>query len=91
MRPLFERKVTGSLRVMRAVALGAAFMALILAASGGCSRRQGSEQSRPAMTERQRDSAIAKSRLPGAGAVGAALAGSDSAAARAARLDSLGR
>lgn len=38
-------------------------------------------------TQAQRDSAIAESGLPGAGAVGRALETSDSAAARAARMD----
>jgi hypothetical protein len=43
----------------------------------------------PARTERERDSTIAQSRLPGAGGVKAALKVSDSAAARRARLDSV--
>jgi hypothetical protein len=43
----------------------------------------------PARTERERDSTLAQSRLPGAKGVGAALKASDSAAARAARLDSV--
>ncbi len=68
--------------------LAAGAMILALAA---CSKDDGAERSRPAMSERQCDSAIAKSALPGAGAVGKALAGSDSASARAARLDSLPR
>lgn len=42
-----------------------------------------------ARTERERDSTIAQSRLPGAGGVKAALRVSDSAAARRARLDSV--
>lgn len=43
----------------------------------------------PERTQAQRDSAIAESNLPGAGAVGRALETSDSAAARAARMDSI--
>jgi hypothetical protein len=44
-----------------------------------------------APSRRARDSAVAASRLPGAGGVGAALRASDSAAARAARAESIGR
>jgi hypothetical protein len=43
----------------------------------------------PAKTERERDSMIAQSRLPGAAGVKASLKVSDSAAARRARLDSI--
>jgi hypothetical protein len=41
------------------------------------------------MTQRQRDSTIAESRLPGATAVGRALDAADAAAARAAAADSI--
>lgn len=68
----------------RLVAAGAAILAL-----AACSERSGADRSRPAMSERQRDSTIAKSRLPGGGTVGRALAAADSASARAARVDSL--
>ena len=43
----------------------------------------------PERTERERDSTIAQSRLPGAAGVKAALKVSDSAAAQGARLDSI--
>jgi hypothetical protein len=43
----------------------------------------------PERTERERDSLIAQSRLPGAAGVKGALKVSDSAAARRARLDSV--
>jgi hypothetical protein len=46
-------------------------------------------ESRDDMTQRQRDSTIAESRLPGAPAVGRALEASDAAAARAAAADSI--
>ena len=68
--------------------LTAGVMILALAA---CSKHSGDDRARPVMSERQRDSSIAKSRLPGAGTVGKALAVSDSASARAARADSLYR
>jgi hypothetical protein len=45
----------------------------------------------PARTERERDSLVAQSRLPGAAGVKATLKVSDSAAAKAARLDSIGQ
>jgi hypothetical protein len=44
---------------------------------------------RAEMTQRQRDSAISESKLPGARGVGRALDASDAAAARAAAADSL--
>lgn len=47
------------------------------------------ERPAPALDQRQRDSAIGASRLPGAGGVRAALRASDSAAAAAARVDSI--
>jgi hypothetical protein len=68
--------------------LATGIMILALAA---CSKHSGDDRTRPVMSERQRDSAIAKSQLPGAGTVGKALAASDSASAQAARIDSLSR
>ena len=44
---------------------------------------------RPEMTQRQRDSAIGESRLPGAQGVRGALKAQDSAQARNTRLDSI--
>jgi hypothetical protein len=64
---------------------------LALSAIAGCSKHSGTDRARPAMSERQRDSTIARSRLPGGGVVGTAISVSDSAAARAARADSLAR
>ena len=77
----------GRFRLMARL-LAAGVMILALAA---CSKHSGADGSSPAVSERQRDSAIAKSPLPGAGTVGRALAASDSASARAARADSLYR
>ena len=65
-----------------------AVLACVLAS---CSRRSDGGRGGPAMSERQRDSTIAKSRLPGSGVVGRAMAASDSARAREARADSLAR
>ena len=56
---------------------------------GGCSEKKSKNERQPSsgLTESQRDSAIAASKLPGAGAVGRAMALSDSANARAKRID----
>jgi hypothetical protein len=43
---------------------------------------------KPELTQRQKDSVVAASRIPGAQGVGAAMRVADSAAARRARIDS---
>jgi hypothetical protein len=60
---------------------------LAVLAVGGCAQR---DEPRPAerKTERERDSVLGASKIPGAGGVGAALRVSDSATARRAREDS---
>jgi len=60
-----------------------AFILLVTVAAGCVGRRP------PERTERERDSIIGQSRLPGAAGVKGALKASDSAAARKARLDSI--
>ena len=60
-----------------------------LFALSGCAKRQ--ESTAKPMTEAQRDSAIARSALPGAPAVGKALSVSGKARDHAAELDSLTR
>ncbi len=62
---------------------------LVLAALSACGAGRG--ERRPTATERQRDSAIGASRLPGARGVRGALGLSDSADARRAREDSIAR
>jgi hypothetical protein len=55
---------------------------------GGCSEKKSkNEPPSSGLTESQRDSAIAASKIPGARAVGRAMALSDSANARAKRID----
>jgi hypothetical protein len=61
---------------------------LVLVATLGCSSGQDGEGKRP-RTERERDSIIGASQLPGARGVRGALGASDSADARNARLDSV--
>ncbi len=64
---------------------------LVIVILVGCSGKSETEQNQTGLSQRQRDSLVAESDLPGARAVGKALSISDSAAARAARLDSLSR
>jgi hypothetical protein len=68
---------------MRAYIRFAMVATLVCFSLAACSSRK-SEEART-MTERQRDSTIAASKLPGAGVVGKALEQADSAQARANR------
>jgi hypothetical protein len=61
---------------------------LMLLTSAGCGPKEGEAGKRP-RTQRERDSVIGASQLPGAGGVRGALRASDSADARNARLDSV--
>ena len=72
---------------MRRIVASSAGIALVLTVAA-CGRK---EQPRPATTERQRDSVLGASKVPGAGGVGAALRVSDSAAAHQAQVDSVGQ
>ncbi len=70
--------------------MGLTFLAgvlLVIACGGGS---DGGNTAADTLTRRQRDSIIGASRLPGAQGVRGALQAADSAAARNARLDSLG-
>jgi hypothetical protein len=71
---------------MRSVPFMASLALLLLGTGGGPKSEEGSK---PLRTERERDSVIGASRLPGAGGVRGALRESDSASARNARLDSV--
>ncbi len=62
-------------------------LAVIVALTADCTA--GKDQGR-ASTQRERDSVIGASKLPGAGGVRGALRAADSAAARNARIDSAG-
>lgn len=61
--------------------------ALSFAAVAGCARHDAPAGA--ALTERQRDSILAREPVPGAATVGRALDASDRAAGRAAAIDSL--
>ena len=64
----------------------ASLFLLVIASSCGPNR---ADESRRAATQRERDSVLGASQLPGARGVRGALGASDSAAARNARLDSV--
>ena len=68
------------------MAHGLKYLACVVLLAAGCSSEKAASQPR---SERERDSMIGASSLPGAGGVRGALGASDSAAARRARLDSL--
>lgn len=55
----------------------------------GCTDVGSDKAAKKKLTTHQRDSVLAKSRLPGAGAVGRAIEVSDSAAVRAKRINKL--
>ncbi len=57
----------------------------------GCATQETAANNRDTMTQRQKDSVLAQSGLPGARGVGMATAQADSAKARQARLDSIGQ
>jgi hypothetical protein len=61
---------------------------LLLMGIPGCTAERDGANGRGSMTERERDSVIGASRLPGAGSVRGALGAADSAAARNAQMDS---
>jgi hypothetical protein len=65
-----------------------AIMLTGLLAAAACGRGDGQTHTDP-LTQRQRDSIVGASRLPGARAVQGALRASDAAAARASALDSI--
>jgi hypothetical protein len=62
---------------------------LVVALGSGCRPGQDEAQDKHPRTERERDSVIGASRLPGATGVRRAMAEQDSAAARNGRLDSV--
>jgi hypothetical protein len=70
---------------MRLILLLAGGMVILSACAGG------DERNRPPATERERDSVIGASRLPGAQGVGRALQATDSASSRRALEDSIAR
>ena len=61
-------------------------LALCAACSGGKSAKSAADV---ALTERQRDSILAQSRIPGARAVGSAMRAADSTSARVRATDSV--
>ena len=66
----------------RGLALAGAVVALALA---GCTKDE--PETKPVLSQREKDSILANSQIPGAKAVKRAMTSADSAAARQARLD----
>ena len=71
---------------MNGMTRGVISVCLLLA---GCGGQSGSSRAADTLTERQRDSMLAKSSIPGARGVGAALRAADSASARVRATDSV--
>ena len=76
-------RLTANLVLVLVLSLG------LLGLFGNCSGKKSKSERQPSsgLAEGQRDSAIAASKLPGSEVVGRAMAVSDSAKARAKRLD----
>ena len=70
---------------MRAILISSLVCTVLVGCSGP------DQSSSDTLTRREKDSLVAESGLPGSGGVRGATTGADSAAARAARLDSLSR
>jgi len=71
---------------MNGMTHGVIAVCLLLA---GCGGQSGSSRAADTLTERQRDSMLAGSRIPGARGVGAALRAADSTSARIRATDSV--
>lgn len=72
--------------ILWAVPLG-----LIVACGGGSSDKSGQTVNRDTLTQRQKDSILANSKIPGARAVGNAMRAADSTSARVLRADTVAR
>jgi hypothetical protein len=64
------------------------FLVMLVAAALGCGKSGASSDAGPALTERQKDSILARSSIPGASAVGRAMRVADSTSAEIRRGDS---
>lgn len=62
---------------------------LLVAACGGSSQKSGAASAGDTLTERERDSILAQSRIPGASGVGRAMHVADSTSARVRAADSV--
>lgn len=66
-------------------------LCLIVACGGGSSDKSGQTVNRDTLTQRQKDSILANSKIPGARAVGNAMRAADSTSARVLRADTVAR
>ena len=78
-------------RLLKRALLAAIVAVVPVAACGGTDTASDTTASTDTLTKRQRDSIVANSGLPGATGITGAMSASDTAAARNARLDSLGK
>jgi hypothetical protein len=69
--------------------LGVTFLLVTLAACGGSDAGSQQTVNRDTLTQRQKDSILAKSKIPGARAVGNALTAADSTSARIKQANAL--
>jgi len=72
--------------------MNAMIIPLLLVCLAACSGQSGDDRqavNRDTLTQRQKDSILAKSRIPGASAVGRAMTAADSTSAGAHRADSV--
>lgn len=74
---------------MRSMTLLIVFV--LAAACGGGSSGGGARVNRDTLTERQRDSMLSKSKIPGASGVGRAMSAADSMSARVQASDTVGQ
>ena len=75
--------------VSRAVRLRVLLACVVLCAAAGCGAHSSDHEPASRLTEAQRDTAIARSQIPGARAVGRALDVAGREAAHSAQLDTL--
>ena len=81
--------MSGSLRRGGWMLLACTLACLLACLSAGCGAHAGENAPASRLTEAQRDTAIARSQIPGAAAVGRALDVSGRESAHAAQMDSL--
>ena len=74
------------MKSLSAIGYQVSVLLLVACGSGGGSQRQAGDT----LTERQRDSMLSQSRIPGASGVGKAMNAADSASARVRAADTIG-
>ena len=67
------------------------FLILFIFFFGGCTQDTSDRTPEKKLSQRQRDSVLSKSKLPGAKTVGKSISASDTASARVKRIDDLSK